>query len=392
MSDVIVIGSGISGMSFAHAAVQAGRTVTVLEKSAVAGGCLHTERLPGGFWHELGAHTAYNSYGGLLQLLEARGLMAKLLPRAKVPFRLLVGDEVRSVMKELGLIELLFHAPRLAFAKKEGHSVREYYGGLVGRRNYERVFGPLFAAVPSQRADDFPADMLFKPRQRRKDVRRSYTLEGGLQTVIDAVAADPKLTLRTGAEARALARTGDGFTVTLADGATLAAKHVALAVPPPAAAALAKDVAPKAAEALAALKVTPVKSVGVVVKKEATTVAPFAGVIPLDGRFFSCVSRDTVPDATYRGFALHVKPSVTRDDALRLAGALLKVEPSAFEHVSEREVLLPSPVVGHHETVRAVDAGLQGTGLTVTGNFFAGLSIEDCVQRSQEEARRVLGG
>jgi oxygen-dependent protoporphyrinogen oxidase len=38
-----------------------------------------------------------------------------------------------------------------------------------------------------------------------------------------------------------------------------------------------------------------------------------------------------------------------------------------------------------------VDRLLAGTRLAVTGNWFAGLSIEDCVQRSRAEWSRVSG-
>jgi protoporphyrinogen oxidase len=390
VSEVVVIGGGISGLSFAHAALAAGRRVTVVERAPTLGGCVHSERLGTGFWHELGAHTAYNSYGGLLEVLEARGLLAKVLAREKAPFRLLVGDEIRPVTKELGVLELLRSAPRLAFMKKQGRTVREYYGALVGPRNYDRVVGPLLAAVPSQRADDFPADMLFKPRPRRKDVRRSFTLEGGLSTIIDAIAASRDLTVRTGAAVTGLARVGEGFSVTLEGGERLEAPLVALAVPPPAAAALTRGVAPAASGALGRIAVAHVRSVGVVVKAAATKVQRFAGVIPLDGRFFSCVSRDTVPDTQFRGFALHAPAQLSKDQALGLAAGLLGLSPSAFEHVSEREVVLPSPIRSHLETVRAIDAGLAASRLAVTGNFFHGLSLEDCVQRSFDEAKRVI--
>ena len=63
--DVLVVGGGISGLSLAWKAAQDGKRVLVLEKSARLGGCLHSERTADGYWFELGAHTTYNSYGGL---------------------------------------------------------------------------------------------------------------------------------------------------------------------------------------------------------------------------------------------------------------------------------------------------------------------------------------
>ena len=48
----------------------------------------------------------------------------------------------------------------------------------------------MLSAVPSQSADEFPADMLFKKRSRRKDVMRSFTLKGGKIALIELL-ADP---------------------------------------------------------------------------------------------------------------------------------------------------------------------------------------------------------
>ena len=88
-ADLVVIGGGISGLSLASFCAEQGRKVVVLERSDRVGGCVRTHRLSDGFWLELGAHTAYNSYGNVIGALERRGGMDALLPRAKVRFRVL---------------------------------------------------------------------------------------------------------------------------------------------------------------------------------------------------------------------------------------------------------------------------------------------------------------
>ena len=87
---------------------------------------------------------------------------------------MLVGDRVKSVLSQVGLFELFFSAPRLVYLKKAGQTVRSYYGRIVGPGNFARVFSAVFSAVPSQKADDFPADMLFKKRGRDKGFPKSF--------------------------------------------------------------------------------------------------------------------------------------------------------------------------------------------------------------------------
>ncbi len=203
--DVIVVGGGVSGAAFALHAARAGRSVLLLEREERFGGCLHTERGPGDFWFELGAHTCYNSYGALIEMLEGCGLMGSLQPRAKPLLRFLDGDRVLPgqnlglLLRLMDKLELVRSLPHAFGARQEGRTVRAYYASIVGPKNYERVLGPMLSAVPSQKADDLPADMLFKKRPRRKDVIRSFTLRGGLQRVCDAAAATPGVTARRGA-------------------------------------------------------------------------------------------------------------------------------------------------------------------------------------------------
>src|SRR3990172_11015093 len=191
--DVIVIGAGISGMSLAHYCARAGLQVLVLEKGERAGGCIHSHRVDGdsGFWLELGAHTCYNSYGNLLKIMEDCGIVDRIVKREKVGFKMLADNKISSIPSRLNIVELLLSIPHLFTLKKTGRSIKSYYSRVVGKSNYERVFGHAFDAVISQKADDFPAEMLFKKRPRRKDILKSFTLAGGLQTIIDSIESRP---------------------------------------------------------------------------------------------------------------------------------------------------------------------------------------------------------
>ena len=45
--------------------------------------------------------------------------------------------------------------------------------------------------------------------------------------------------------------------------------------------------------------------------------------------------------------------------------------------------------MGHGDIVAALDSRLAGGRLALTGNYFQGLAIEDCVQRSFAEWERL---
>jgi oxygen-dependent protoporphyrinogen oxidase len=390
--DVIVVGGGISGLAFAWSAAAAGRKVLLLEREARLGGCIRTERTDGGFWFELGAHTIYNSYGGLLEMIEGAGLKDLIVPRAKVPFRLLRDGRLLSVFAALDKWEALRSLPRAFGAKKQGQTVYAYFSRLVGSRNYDRVLGPFLAAVPSQSADAFPATgpgSLFKKRPRRKDVARHFTIQGGLSSVVDAVAARPGIGAATGVDVRGVEREGSGFAVVTADGRRLGAPQVALAVPPSVAASLVRGIHPELSAQLARVKMSKVETLGVAVPKDKAALPPSAFVVPSDDVFYSVVTRDVVPDARFRGFAFHFKPGLDREAKLRRVTDVLRVARTDLAAIAENETILPSPVLGHDALVRDVDRLLQGSRLALTGNYFAGLAIEDCVARSKQEFARL---
>ena len=390
--DLIVVGAGISGLSLAHTANRGGFRTLVLERNERAGGCFQSSRLGGdpGFWLELGAHTCYNSYGNLLAIMEECGIIGSIISRRKVGYRVLVDNEVKSIPSQLNFVELLGSVPRLFRTKKAGLSVETYYSQIVGKGNYAKVFGPAFNAVVCQRAADFPSDMLFKKRPRRKDVVKSFTLTGGIETIIEGIVSQPGMTLMKGKEAQALAVSGDLFRVTTRDGAAYESRSLAIALPPPAAAKLLETPFPRLAQTLAKVRLESVETVGVVLRKELLSLTPLAGLIAVDDAFYSAVSRDTVDHERYRGFAFHFKSGRLDDEGkLKRICEVLRVGRDQLEQVVAKQNVVPSPRVGHEGVVKEIDRLLAGKRLLLSGNYFAGLAIEDCVSRSLSEISRL---
>ncbi len=398
--EVIVVGGGISGIAFAWKAAARGRRVLLLDREHRLGGCIHSHRRDDGFWFEMGAHTTYNSYGGFLEIAQGSGAAASLVPRgpARARFGLLHRGSYSwlsppRLLLKFNWLEIALRAPVGVFRGKEGRTMSEYYGGLLGRGNYRKFLRPFLAAVPSQSADGFPAagaGSLFKKRPRREGFPRSFGFGGGLQTVCERAAGSPDITVRTGAEVTGLLPGGDGFSLRLADGTSLSAPVVALAAPSHVAVSLLAEGFGALAQALSAVEVVGVESVGVVLPRERCWMPEAAFLVPTDDIFWSTVTRDPFPDARLRAFAFHFKPGHSKERKLARMAEVLRVEPAELEGAVEQSLRIPSPALGHGAVVSAIDRHLAGTRLALTGNYFQGLAIEDCVQRSFQECRRVF--
>lgn len=394
--DLLIIGAGISGLSMAHYAAAAGLNVLVLEREDRVGGCLHSHRFGGemdGFWLELGAHSGFNSYGNLLAILERVGLLGRLQRRVRVGFWLLVGGAVKSIPSQLYFPALALAPVRMLGLIKTGRTVAEYYGHIVGRRNYAAVFEPAFDAVICQPAGEFPADSLFQPRPRRKDVPRGFTLPGGLQTIADTLAGQTGFSVELGQSAREIQRDGKSWVVRT-DRGEYGARALCLATPVATATQLLRAPFSEVAGRLAEIEIAQVESIGVALPAARLSLPPVAGLIGRGEPFYSMVSRDTVPDAHWRGFTFHFRPGVLGEEQkLERIAQVLGIDQALLEsgNVVSKLNQLPALRVGHGERATELNQALAGYRLALVGNYFSGVAIEDCVTRSRTEFERLRG-
>jgi protoporphyrinogen oxidase len=390
--DLVVVGAGISGLGIALMAKQQGVNSLILEAGNHIGGAINSHRFNtdgGKFWAELGAHTCYNSYGNLLQLLEESGQLSAIKPKQKFRYWLQNGSRLNSIPSQLNYLELLGVLPRLWLTKKAGRSAADYFGRIMGRRNYKHVLGPALDAVVCQPAADFPADALFRKKPRRKEVVRSYTGPSGLQSFIEGMVSG--LNIDTDTPVIGLEKHHHYYQLMTRDGTPILAKRVVLAVPPDVAAKILNQSMPELALRIGEIEMARIESHGVLLRADRVKLPHVAGIIGVEDQFYSVVSRDLVPDQNYRAFTFHFRPNGP-DAAGRLKRIceVLGVERSAIESDVSCTNRLPALRLGHHERIAWIDNVLQGGTLGLTGNWFSGVSIEDSLIRSQQECQRLF--
>jgi UDP-galactopyranose mutase len=397
--DVVVIGAGISGLAFAWKAAQTGKQVLVLEKQARIGGCIHSYRYDDGFWYELGAHTVYNSYSGLLDIAVEAGISNKLVRRgpARANFGLLRDGQVTwltppKVLLQLNWFEAALHGPLGILRGKSGKTVEQYYSGLVGPGNFRRVLSPFFAAVPSQCADAFPVEgpgSLFKKRTRREEFPRSFGFPDGIQAICDAIARHPNISVRTGANVIGMQASPEGSSVRLEQGEAIKAPVVAVAATHTAAVALLQESFPQISAAIGRIGVVELESLGTRISREKCWMPECAFVVPVQDVFFSAVTRDPFPDPKWRAFAFHFRPGLTHEQKVSRMCELLRVSPSDLDGLTEQKTTLPGPRMNQAEIVADIKRQVAGRTIAILGNYFGGLAIEDCILRSFEEWQRL---
>jgi len=392
----IVIGAGISGLGMAHRTVKCGVSTLVLEGEDQVGGCIHSQTFSGcgNFWTEAGSHTCFNSYGHLLAILQELGLTERLTAKEKLRYQLWRDHERRSIFSSLHPWELIRSLPRLFTSAKAGKGVAEFFGATLGHHNYRDLFRPAFRAVVCQEVDDFPADLLFRRKPRRKEIIRSFTFPGGLSDIPQAIARQEALEVRAGQRASGVMREGDGYQVLTAAGEVFKGRYLTLAVPPDAAAVLLPEGMEELRSLVGGIGVAEIETLVVCAPAAALrNLPPLAGLIAVDDTFYSMVSRDYLPDERYRGFAFHFRPRTPNTDArmeriCRVLG-ITREQIAGLCRISNR---LPALRAGHPDLVRKIDALLAGGPLAMTGNWFLGVSIEDCLTRSHQECERLFPG
>lgn len=381
--DLIVIGGGASGITAAIGAQRSGKKVTLVEAEPRLGGCIHTWRPIEDFWLELGAHTAYNSYGAMLALNGAAGF-ANLIPRAKVGYHFFDNGHLQSPFARIGFVEAAMHLPFGLRKDKRGEDVETWFSRLLGAGNWRRLLAPAFAAVLSQPAGPYPAEWLFKRKPREPKAPRKFTHQGGLQGWLEEIVATNGLPVQLGQPVLAIIPEAGGARVQLLDG-ELNARQVVLATPLDAAAKLLGNIVPELAAKLGSTAMANIETQAAVLPAAKVRLPPVAGLIGADDAFYSAVSRDYLPHPSLRGFAFHFKPGALNGEAKRQRiAAVLGCTPGDFLHETETLNRLPALTPASLRLAAELRERLAPTPVRLAGNYLNGLSLGDAAQYSAE--------
>jgi phytoene dehydrogenase-like protein len=251
MMDVIVIGGGLAGLSCALELQSAGLTVSLLEASSAPGGRVQTDTIDG-FLLDRGFQVMLTAYPDGKRLLNYEALKwKKFIPGAMVwhagrfhrfadPFRTPVAgaqflfDSIVPFSDKLHVTTLRARAQQgtleALFARPE-KTTREYLQAFsFSSTMIERFFEPFFGGVFLER-ELVTSSRFFEFLFRMFSIGDTAVPAAGMQQIpLQLAAALKPGTLRTATKVTRVARDGNSFRVDTANGETLQAPAVVLAV------------------------------------------------------------------------------------------------------------------------------------------------------------------
>ncbi len=235
------------------------------------------------------------------------------------------------------------------------------------------------------------------------------TLQDGLQELVSAIEGALTATVITGLGVQAIARTADGYRLTLDDERALEADAIVLATPAYVSAALLRPLNPELADRLDAIRYvsTATVSLGFAAADLSHPINGFGFVVPRQEptRLLACTWTSTKFTHRARPGTVLLRAFVggpRREDLVTLDDealiALVREELTRIMGISATPILArvyrwprgnPQYDVGHLERVAEIEA-LCPPGLYLTGSAYRGVGLPDCIQQGQATAQRVM--
>lgn len=449
MTDVVVVGGGITGLTVAYDLTRRGMTVAVIESSSRAGGLILTERAQG-FTIEAGPDSLLASKPAGLELVRELGLDGEVV-RVRTPGAFVLRGRRLYRLPSPSLLGLpltwralagydllpwrarvrLALEPRVPRRTAEGdESVASFFRRRFGPATVDLIAQPLLGGIHAGDIEQLSMQSLFprlvelertqgsvlrhQPTAAPGDRKRGLSpfspfasLRGGMSTLVDALLrALPDGTVRYDASVERVERLTGGWHL-LRKGASHLARAVVFAAPAPAVAQLLRPIDAAAADLCAGVPYVSTASVALAWPRAAVA-------HPLDGTGFVVARRHADVRITAATWVSSKWESRAPADAVLIRAFLGgQHDPHAVD-LSDEEMVgvvrtdlattmgISAPpsltrvfrwagagaqhTVGHLQRVDELERRLHAIGgLYVAGSGFRSVGIPDCVS----DARRV---
>lgn len=380
---ICVIGGGISGLAFSHYCAKNYYPVTVFDAGR-RDACIATYHADPELNVEAGAHTLYNSYQHIIGIIEDYQLQNQVIPKGKLRFAKYDG-QMKSLTKGLHWLEIAAHLPRLFNSQKAGKTVSEYYSEILGRRNYQDLFSHAFQAVLCQPADNYPAELLFRKRQRNKTYTRSFTLRTGIEGLLDTIAGNALINMHPDARVKAISREGTLFRID-DEKHTTHAPFICLACPPCSAAELSGGFDPALAAMLSDIETVHVDSILVRTGKGKTVTRK--NIIGIRQPFFSALYNEGIEHSYWLFHFEGLKYAV--EEKLHIISRVTGIPKPGLTLVLQRTAKMPSVKTGQLQLLKEIDHYIKDKPVFISSNYMQGLALEDCCERAKKESQRFI--
>lgn len=447
--DVLVVGGGISGLASAWWLARSGLSVAVWEAAQRPGGKIQTTR-EGAFVTERAASMVLNFRPEVSELVAAAGLDAlktKRQPDAEARRYLLHRQRLQALpMQPAALIASpiwslrgklrLLAEPFVWSSARAGETVSQFITRRLGREVLDKAIEPFVAgtlagdpdqtcavsALPrlvalERRFGSLAAGMLVSRLLKRRTANSTevFSFQGGMNTLVDRLAANPAIGLLTGCAVREIVSHSGAWRVcgTSAQGEQVAlAKEVILATPAPAAAGLVSELDEELAGLLRGIAYAPLAVVHMGFARDSVGhaldgtgfLAPRAESAVLTGNLWmSSLFPDRAPPggalvtsylggARYPG-AVEWSEEQLVGETLRTLQPLLGIEGTPeMLRIDRHPEALPLYHGEYHKRMLAIESRLKGLpGLRLEANYRGGVSVRDRLARGHALAQQILG-
>ncbi len=446
--DVLIAGGGISGLAAGWWLARSGLAVAVWEAAARPGGKIESTRV-NGYLTERAASMVLNFRPEVTELIAAAGLEALKTRRRQE------AEERRYLLRQRRLLALpmkpaallvsplwslsgklrLLAEPFIGSSARPDESVSEFITRRLGREVLEKAIEPFIAGTLAGDADatcanaalprltalerrygSLTAGIIANRLSRRRTAASTevFSFLGGMNALVDRLAAHPNLELRTQCRVEELVREGAGWRVggSGPQGECRGtASQVILSTPAPDAAKLLDEHDIELAALLRGISYAPLAIVHTGFARDAVEhslegtgfLAPKAESAVLTGNLWmSSLFPDRAPDGkvlvtSYLGGARFPGASDWSDERL-LAETLGTLRPllglravPEMQRIERHAAALPLYHGAYQRRLRAIEERLTNLpGLHLEANYRGGVAVRDRLARGHALAQKIL--